>query len=168
MSRQEKTPLETAVGILMKQALSRQLLRRKLHDKGFSWKAAEEAVSDCERYGYINDRLVAETKVSIMRDRGDGARKIRLNLRLKGFEKEVIDEAFKSDEKMSERDELSIALDVLRRKKISLDRESDPVKKKLKALRTLASKGFSSGVSYQALNRFFGDPENSFDEESCQ
>ena len=147
---------------------SQKTQKRKLHDKGFSWKDSEETVSECERYGYINDKLVAEAKVALMRDRGDGAKKIKLHLRLKGFEKETIDDAFKSDDKNSERDEISIAMTLLQRKKPSFDREPDQIRKKTKALRILASKGFSAGISYEALRRFFGDSESDFPEDDSQ
>lgn len=160
-----KTPLETAVVLLSRQPMSRLALRKKLHDKGFSWKESEDAVSECERYGYVNDRLIAESKVALMRDRGDGSRKIKLTLRLKGFEKEAIDEAFLTDSKNSERDELAVALEFLRRRKPTFDREADPVKRKTRALRALASKGFASGVSYEAISRFFGRNELDFPDE---
>ena len=163
-----KTPMETAVMLLTRQPMSRLALKRKLHDKGFSWEDSEETVSECERYGYINDKLVAEAKVALMRDRGDGAKKIKLHLRLKGFEKETIDDAFKSDDKNSERDEISIAMTLLQRKKPSFDREPDQIRKKTKALRILASKGFSAGISYEALRRFFGDSESDFPEDDSQ
>lgn len=168
MAEKEKTPLETAVAILTRQAVSRQLLKKKLHDKGFSWKTAEETAQECERYGYINDKLTAESKVGFMRDRGDGSRKIKLSLRMKGFSKEIIDQAISTDEALSGRTELSIALELLRRKKQSFDREKDIVKKKTRALRTLASKGFPAGISYQAISEFFGDSGDAFEEEALQ
>ena len=168
MAEKEKTPLETAVAILTRQAVSRQFLKKKLHDKGFSWKTAEETARECERYGYINDKLTAESKVGFMRDRGDGSRKIKLSLRMKGFPKEIIDQAISTDEAVSGRTELSIALDLLRRKKPSFDREKDIVKKKTRALRALASKGFPAGISYQAISNFFGDSGDSFEQEAFQ
>lgn len=168
MAEKEKTPLETAVAILTRQAVSRQFLKKKLHDKGFSWKTAEETARECERYGYINDKLTAESKVGFMRDRGDGSRKIKLSLRMKGFPKEIIDQAISTDEAVSGRTELSIALELLRRKKQSFDREKDIVKKKTRALRALASKGFPAGISYQAISNFFGDSGDSFEQEAFQ
>lgn len=167
MPQKPKTPMETAVMLLTKQPMSRLALKKKLHDKGFSWKDSEETVAECERYGYINDKLIAEAKVALMRDRGDGSRKIKLNLRLKGFEKEIIDDAFKADDKNAERDEISIAMTLLQRKKPSFDRETDRIKKKTKALRVLAAKGFSAGVSYEALARFFGRDDYDFPEDSA-
>ena len=161
----QKSPLETAVVLLTKQPMSRLALKKKLCDKGYSATEAEETVSECERYGYINDKLIAEAKVAMMRDRGDGSRKIKLSLRLKGFGKEVIEEAFQSDSKNSERDELSVAMEFLRRRKPTFDREPDPVKRKTRALRSLASKGFASGVSYEAIARTFGAHEPDFPDE---
>lgn len=168
MAQKEKTPLETAVGILTRQAVSRQMLKKKLHDKGFSWKTAEETAQECERYGYVNDKLTAESKVGFMRDRGDGSRKIRLSLRMKGFAKETIDQAILADESASGRTELSIAVDFLRKRKLSFDREKDLVRKKTRALRALASKGFPAGISYQAIADFFGSSEDDFEQESIQ
>lgn len=160
-----KSPLETAVVLLTKQPMARLALQKKLRDKGYSAKEAEETVSECERYGYINDKLIAEAKVAMMRDRGDGSRKIKLSLRLKGFGKDVIEEAFQSDGKNSGRDELSVAMEFLRRRKTTFDRELDPMKRKTRALRSLASKGFASGVSYKAIERTFGAHESDFPDE---
>ena len=61
-----------------------------------------------------------------------------------------------------------MALDLLQKKKPSFDREKDIVKKKMRALRALASKGFSAGVSYQAIAEFFGDSGEPFEQESIQ
>ena len=118
-----KSPLETAVLLLTRQPMSRLALEKKLRDKGFSRTVAEETLRECERYGYIDDSRMAEAKVAMMRDRGDGARKIKLHLALKGFSAEIIREALQADSRNSERDELAVALEFLRRRKITLERE---------------------------------------------
>ncbi len=160
-----KSPLETAVLLLTKQPMSRLALEKKLRDKGFSRREAEEALLECERYGYIDDARTAELKVALMRDRGDGSRKIKLFLALKGFSAETIREAIRTDSESIGRDDLSVALEFLRRRKGSFDRENDPLKRKLRALRALASKGFSQGVSHEAVTRTFGNAGCDFPDE---
>lgn len=160
-----KSPLETAVLLLTRQPMSRLALEKKLRDKGFSRTVAEETLRECERYGYIDDSRMAEAKVAMMRDRGDGARKIKLHLALKGFSAEIIREALQADSRNAERDELAVALEFLRRRKITLERERDPLKRKLRALRALASKGFGQGVAREAVARVFGNTEFEFPED---
>ncbi len=154
MDKRKKNALETAVALLSKNALGKQQLALKLLSKDFSKREVDAALAECERYGYINDKLLTEAKVSFMRDRGDGVRKIQFTLRRKGFHKDVVDSAIQMDEKTSGRSEQDIARALLERKKSMLFREPDPQKRRLKAVRALAVKGFSAGTAYSAVSDF--------------
>ena len=136
--------------------LSRAELKKKLHDKELSWEIAEKTVLDCERLGFVNDPDTAESYVRSMRNRGDGSRKIRMKLRIRGFKKDDVENAFQREEETSERSETDVALSVLKRKRLTLEREDNILKRKNKALRILAARGFPPDASFKALDQFFG------------
>ena len=154
--KKERSPLEIAASLLSARPLSRAELKKKLHDRELSWTVAEQTVLDCERLGFINDPDTAESYVRSMRNRGDGARKIRMKLRIRGFKKDDVENAFLRDDESSERKEPDVAYAVLQRKKLTLEREENLLKRKNKALRILASRGFPPDAAFQALDRFFG------------
>jgi len=150
------SPLETAARILMQRPLSRAALKKKLHDREISWKEAEATAQECERLGFLNDAETAQNQVRSMRNGGDGSRKIRMKLRIHGFKKEDVEHAFEKDNEESGRTELDVAKEMLRRKMKTLAREPDKLKRRMKALRALAGKGFPPDVSYKALDAVFG------------
>ena len=151
----KRSPLEIAAAMLSVRPLSRAELKKKLHDKDLDWAVAERTVLECERLGFVNDPDTAESYVRSMRNRGDGSRKIRMKLRLRGFRKDDVENAFLRDSEASERDESDVALHVLQRKRLTLEREENILKRKNKALRILASRGFSPDAAFEALDRFF-------------
>lgn len=143
-------------------------MKKKLHEKELTWEVAERTVLDCERLGFVNDPETAESYVRSMRNRGDGSKKIKMKLRLRGFKKEDVDHAFVKDDEASERDETTVALQLLERRRVTLEREENILKRKNKALRMLASKGFPPDAAYQALEQFFGRADRFVLEESLQ
>ena len=152
----KRSPLELAAMMLSVRPLSRAELKKKLHDKDLSWEVAENTVLECERLGFVNDPDTAESYVRSMRNRGDGSRKIRMKLRVRGFKKDDVENAFQREEEASERSETDVALSVLNRRRLTLEREENILKRKNKALRILASRGFAPDASFKALDLFFG------------
>lgn len=152
----KRSPLEMAAAMLSVRPLSRAELKKKLHDKELTWETAEQTVLDCERLGFVNDPETAESYVRSMRNRGDGSKKIKTKLRLRGFKKDDVEQAFVKDDEASERNETEVALQLLERRRTVLDREENILKRKNKALRILASKGFPPDAAFQALDLFFG------------
>ncbi len=163
MQKKQKTPLETAAKLLSMRPLARLELKRKLADKGFSWAVAESTAAECERLGFLNDSQTAESAIAMMRSRGDGARKIRMKLKQRGFGKDDVDSAFETDS--ADRSETDVALSVLKRKERTLLREPDPFKRRRKALAALAAKGCTPDAAFEAVSRFFGKNGTAFPEE---
>ena len=159
-SKVKRSPLELAAMMLSVRPLSRAELKKKLHDKELSWEVAENTVLECERLGFVNDPDTAESYVRSMRNRGDGSRKIRMKLRMRGFKKDDVENAFLREEDASERSETDVALSVLNRRRMTLEREDNILKRKNKALRILASRGFTPDASFKALDLFFGRKDN--------
>lgn len=152
----KRSPLELAAMMLSVRPLSRAELKKKLHDKELSWETAEKTVLECERLGFINDPDTAESYIRSMRNRGDGSRKIRMKLRIRGFKKDDVENAFQREEEASERSETDVALNLLERRRLTLEREDNVLKRKTRALRILAARGFTPDASFKALDKFFG------------
>jgi regulatory protein len=94
------------------------------------------------RAGYIDDARFAEARVSTLRRQGKGVRWIRLKLRQKGVESDVVDQATA----LTVQDELEAALILVNKRKLGRDAE-----RKQKDLAVLMRAGFSYEVSKQAL-----------------
>ena len=83
-----------------------------------------------------------------------------MKLRMRGFKKDDVENAFLREEDASERSETDVALSVLNRRRMTLEREDNILKRKNKALRILASRGFTPDASFKALDLFFGRKDN--------
>lgn len=149
----QKTPMEIAAGLLSRRAHGRAELRRKLLDRGFSRHEAEAALDECARLGFLDDKEFASASTEEMKGRGCGPRKIKSSLLRKGVDSDTVEEALKSDAGFTAASETEAACEALRRKLKSLEREPDLKKRKLKALRFLASRGFSPSASFEAVSK---------------
>jgi regulatory protein len=73
---------------------SRAELTQKLQDRQFPVAVIEAVLEDLVRFGYVNDRQFAEQFASSrIRLRGFGRRRIEVELRNKGIDRQIIDEA---------------------------------------------------------------------------
>ena len=81
---------------------SEKEIREKILRKGYSEQECEEAIAFCREYGYINDERFADHFVhDSVELKKLGKSRIKQEMRLKGIEEEVIEEAlsFITDEK---------------------------------------------------------------------
>lgn len=96
---QAKKAFSAALRVLSRQDRSETELRQKLVQFGFSDSAIETAVEKCREYSYLNDdRYATERARSFMRTgRGVGL-KIRLDLRRRGIDENIVQQAVESAE----------------------------------------------------------------------
>ncbi len=154
MSPVRKTALEYAARILGIRAHSTGELRAKLRKKEYSRREIEEVIAEFTRLGYLNDAQYAESLCANLSARGNGKRKIFSKLRTKGIEGELLKEVMeKHEEELPEEESAAAALS---RKWSALQREPDERKRKEKALRFLARRGYSAGSAYAAWNQMTG------------
>lgn len=142
--------LEKAMKILDRRACSAAELRSKLLQAGFPEDEIESAVDECKRRRFIDDTLLAEDYTTLLRMRNTGSRVIRQKLVRRGLAAEIIDSAL--PEENSPAAEREAALRALDYKWRLLSRESDLRKKREKAFRYLAGRGFPSGLIFDLLN----------------
>ncbi len=151
MSPVRKTALEYAARLLGIRAHSTGELRAKLRKKEYSGREIEDVIAEFTRLGYLNDAHFAESLCANLSERGSGKRKIFSRLRTKGINGELLKEVMeKQQEELPEEDSAFAALS---RKWSSLQREPDERKRKEKALRFLAGRGYSAGSAYSAWTR---------------
>lgn len=139
--------LKKAYDLLARRAHSAQELREKLDRRKFSRKDIETAVSECERRGFLNDGRFAEDYASELSGQGKGRFKIKMKLREKGLSATQIEQALS---KITDNEEEN-ARKALQGKLRSLVSEPDLNKRRQKAYRFLAYRGFSSDVIARLL-----------------
>ena len=151
-NRKKKNALEYAAYLLSVRMYSTAELRKKLLAKEYPFPEIRSVLEDFTRKGYLNDALYAENLCSSLTARGDGKRKIAGKLRMKGIAPELIDETLgKLDREVPEEE---AAWQALQKKRAALLRESDPQKRKEKAVRYLAGHGFSASAAFSVWERF--------------
>ncbi len=148
-----KSAFETAISLLSRRAHGSVELRRKLVDKGFPPADASFAVSECVRLGFLDDASFAASMADEMLARGCGARKIASKLSRRGVDKDLVREAMDGvPERPGATDELSSATEALGKKLKTFAREPDVRKRRLKAMRFLAGRGFGAEIVNKAIS----------------
>ena len=151
----KKSALETAAALLAARACTKKELRDKLRKKAvYTYPEIAHAISELERMGYLSDRRYAEDAAGILRSRGYGPLRIRAKLLGKGIERELLDEVMtdRSGE-TEEADDFTRAQEVLERNGRRFVKD-EPLKRKQRALRFLAGKGFPASVVYRAVDEW--------------
>ena len=148
----KKSAPEYAASLLGVRMYSTAELSRKMYDREYSGAEIRQVIGDFTRKGYLNDALYAENLCSMHTARGDGKRKIAGKLRTKGIDPEIIAETLRQlDNDLPEED---AAWQALQKKRITLLREPDEQKRREKAIRYLAGRGFSASAAFTAWERF--------------
>ena len=147
--RRPATALERAMRLLSMRAHTSCELRRKLLRAGFPHDEVDAAIAECEKRHYLDDRLFAEDCANLWLNRGHGAHSIRMKLLQKGISPELASAA--SDN--SEEAESEAARRAIDGRMPSLLREPDPRKRRAKALRFLAARGFSGTALSAAMKQ---------------
>ena len=149
----KKSAMEYAILLLGRRAYSTAELRKKLMAREYSLPEISGVLEECIRRGFLDDRLYAENLAESVYLRGGGKNKAIRKLRLKGIDREIIQNTLSEQEEEPGKSELDAALSALARKKTVFLREPDFRKRREKALRFLAGRGFSAAVAYEALQK---------------
>lgn len=161
--KKRSAPMEYAASLLAKKAYSIMEVRRKMREKEYLPEEIEETVSTFIRHGFLNDTSFAGALAASLHGACYGKKRIVAKLREKGISSELIRETLEGreeEETSSAGDvhtdfsgtEMSAAEKALKSKWKTLKNEPDPRKRKEKALRFLAGRGFEAGICYRALD----------------
>lgn len=141
--------LEKAFAYLAKRDRTNAQVRARLEDHGVEPEAADEAIAELERQGYLDDgryaRLFAEDRRNLD---GWGTERITAALSSSGIDSATIEEAVGSRERS---DEIADALKVLERKcpePPADDRERE------RALAHLVRRGYELELAYDAVRAY--------------
>ena len=127
---------------------SESKLREKLCKLHYPAAEIDEVLNKCRDYGFVNDNMLAEEFAKSQSSRGRGSRRIANELYRHGLTGEAAEKAL---ELVAPNDEESAA-EALRSKLSSWKNEPDWRKKREKAFRFLASRGFPLDVIYTVLD----------------
>ena len=139
---------QKAFDLLARRAHSTKELRDKLYKRNYGKRDIDTVIAECERLGFLNDELFASDYAAELSGQGKGAFKIRMKLRNKGLSEDSIEKAL---EKISGCEEES-AMQALKGKLRSLIHEKDINKRRQKAYRFLAYRGFSSDIIAKTMD----------------
>lgn len=138
-----------AYDLLSRRAHSSQELRVKLSKKDFSARDIDKVIAECERLGFLNDELFAKDYAAELGRQGKGSYRIQMQLRKKGLPDELIEQAMLREEDS----EVENAENALRGKLRSLIHEDDINKRRQKAYRFLAYRGFSADIISKLMDK---------------
>lgn len=132
---------ESAVRFLGYRARSKKEISDKLREKDYSDDVIDKTIEFLEKYNYINDKQFA---IKYMNDKiklkGNGANKIKYELRQKGISDEILDEVFED----TYDDELEKAISLLEKKVKRIDVFDYKAKQKLSTY--LSGRGYNYDI----------------------
>ena len=148
-SNREKC-LGKAAQLLSRRMHSTMELSQKLLRKGFSKSDIDDTTSKLSELGFLDDNKFAASYSEELVRKGFGARKIKAQLFKRGLSKELIDGILSSLQSESYDDMLETAVEILRRKMPSFEREENLMKRKHKIFVFLAARGYPTDIISKA------------------
>lgn len=148
MPRTPLTALAKAMNLLAARPLSEMELLAKLRRAGYPDAESDAAIDECRKRHYLDDEMLTQDAVGLLRQRNLGDRQIRLRLQRRGLDPEKIDDRLASDPEA----ELQAAIRAAAAKKRLLRNERDPRKKREKLFRFLSGRGFAPGLIFKVLD----------------
>jgi regulatory protein len=138
-------------------------VRRSLARRGFSDHAAEDAIAQMERYGYLDDDAYASAFArGRAASRGHGPQRLRADLLKKGVPRDAIESALEELDADNLADSAGrLALQRWR----ALSSEADVRKRKKKTTDFLLRRGFSFDHAREAVERAAADEPDAEDDE---
>ena len=140
--------LKKAYDLLSRRAHSTQELRKKLYKREYSRRDIETVIAECERLNFLNDELFATDYAAELSRQGKGIFKIKMQLKNKGLSDTHINQAL---EKLGNC-EPENAEQALKGKLRSLLHETNVNKRRQKAYRFLAYRGFSADTIIKLMD----------------
>jgi regulatory protein len=141
--------MDAATRLLAPRRHTEAELRRKLTKRGFDPETVDAVVATCRERDYVDDATTARLYLAELTRKAYGVNRIRQAMRDKGFGETIIQEI--TEEYGGSDAERDAARRALAKKGPALAREPDPRKRREKAYRFLAGKGFTGEVIRAAM-----------------
>jgi regulatory protein len=142
----------SALRILTGRDHSKYELVQKLKQRGFAPEDIEKAVSECERFDYINDDRTSRVYIRQLLQKGYGLKRIRHEMNKKGLRGQRIQNIF--SETVSDADEREGAERILKKNIKRFEREIDLKKRRAKMYRFLYTRGFSQDMISKLIAKY--------------
>jgi len=146
-----KKTFNSALRILTGRDHSKYELIQKLEQRGFTAHDIEKAVSECERFDYINDERTSRVYIRQLILKGYGEKRIRYEMNKKGLVGERIQNIL--SETVAKIDELDGAERILEKNIKRFEREGDLKKRRDKIYRFLNARGFSQDTIRKLIKK---------------
>ena len=144
--------MDKAVALLSMRARTEKEIVDALKRNAYPEEAIARVMARLHENGYINDAEFAAQYSSARVTRGLGAKRIRMDLRLKGVDAEVIDEAIQT---LDQDEVLNSAIKAAQ--KAARGKELNDRSDRQKILAALARRGFDFSVAKKALDAILGN-----------
>jgi regulatory protein len=136
--------MDSALRILSRRDHTCRELALKLRRKGFGRVPVDHVIARCRDLGYLDDARTAGILAGHLAAKGYGPLRIRQVLGQKGLDDVLVGRAVAACiDDISQADQARRMLD---KRRYHLNREPDPVKRRHKAFRYLAGRGFSADI----------------------
>ncbi|OGV40365.1 MAG: hypothetical protein A2X48_23695 [Lentisphaerae bacterium GWF2_49_21] len=156
MKNENKDPFqkayETSGRLLSRRPHSAGELTAKLRQRGFSPEVIGGTVSKLLSCGFLDDAKFAEAYFDELKAKGFGVMRIKMAMKKRGISDDILSEIMQG--KISPDEEIEGAVAALVKRKLHFSREEDPLKRRQKMFRYLASRGFQSSVICRAVGEF--------------
>ena len=146
--RKDITAWEQTLRWLNSRWYSESKLREKLNKLHYPAAEIEDVLAKCRTYGFVNDSMLAEEFAKSQSSRGRGSRRIAAELYRHGLTGEAAQKALE----LVAADDETAARSALQSKLASWKNEPDWRKRREKAFRFLANRGFPLDTVYQVLD----------------
>jgi len=145
----------SALRILTARDHSKYELTQKLKQRGFKPEDIAKAVSECERFDYINDERTSGVYIRQLIRKGYGLKRIRHEMKKKGLRGQRIQNIL--SETVSDADERESAGRILKKNIKRFERETDLKKRRDKIYRFLYARGFSQETIIKIFDKQLSD-----------
>jgi len=147
--------LNSALRILTGRDHSKYELTQKLKQRGFTAEDIAKAVSECERFDYINDERTSGVYIRQLIRKGYGLKRIRYEMKKKGLKGQHIQNIL--TDTVSDTDEQEGAERILNKNIKRFQRETDLKKRRDKIYRFLYARGFSQETIIKIFDKQLAD-----------
>lgn len=144
-----------AVSYINSKPRTRQQVIQYLSRKGFDSDVIQEAVKELTKYRYIDDLNFSVLYFQYGFEKNRGINRIKRELSEKGVAADVIACAYEELDEIPDQAEMAMSIGASMIAEVDLEALTYEEKRKLQAKigRRLASRGFSSDVTYQVIKR---------------
>jgi regulatory protein len=141
-----------ALRLLTRRDRSETELRQKLGQFGFSLPAIESAIEKCREYNYLDDRRYATERArSLMRTGRGVGRKIMLDLRQRGIDETIAQQA--QETASGEFDTSQLLRDQLQKRYPDFDYQHAEEKQRRRVISYFQRRGYSLGEIFQIIQQ---------------